>query len=480
MKSRIRIVLRSLSSLAAPLTLLCAVSFAAQTPFPGQYTGKPRFSLTITLSQDAIRGDAEIPLEIVMTNTSAERISYGAELASPLWMHLCALDVRDPDGKQLEQKPIPWPPGHLGVTSGILVTLNPGEEVRTEILLSRVYNLNTPGKYTIQAMERDGSNLVKSNVVTLTMGNAISAKHRAKPPVSVTLTAAYNSLRAGYRLPITVAVKNTSRKVIALRTWQPQSFCSSGFPETCDFSEFGSGVAVRDSAGSAAQLTKEGHGLEEGKILPAGSFSLVSLKPGETYEDTMIVGTLFDLGRPGSYVIQLALFDPATGLTVKSNPLSVAVNSGDQKPQPPFLIHIRHTGEFFWTSCPSRENAYFRFEVTNLSDHAIGFDAAPGGYNLNVYDDRGLLMPLDETSAKYYRGPLPRNKPNAQATRDLQPGESTNETVSLSPGYDLPHDRSYTVQIEAFDVETISVVESNLVTFEMDKKSQRIIDCEAK
>src|SRR5262245_18516005 len=88
-----------LAVLAAPLLVT-----SAETPHPDASARAPRISLSISRPQDAIHGDAEVPLEITMTNISGVGIGYGVAFAPPLSTRLCQLDVRDGEGKLLGPK----------------------------------------------------------------------------------------------------------------------------------------------------------------------------------------------------------------------------------------------------------------------------------------------------------------------------------------------------------------------------------------
>src|SRR5262245_10172998 len=119
-----------LAVLAAPLLVT-----SAQTPHPDASTRAPRFSLSISLPQDDIHGDAEVPLDITMTNTSGAALACGDRFGPPLWTYLCHLDVRDSEGKLLEQKSSVRQFRDWTRSSGPR-DLQPGEKVQVEVLLN--------------------------------------------------------------------------------------------------------------------------------------------------------------------------------------------------------------------------------------------------------------------------------------------------------------------------------------------------------
>jgi hypothetical protein len=289
-----------------------------------------------------------------------------------------------------------------------------------------------------------------------------------KSRFSVTLSAPYSSVKVGYQVPVRVAVRNISKAGIVLRTWQEATVYGAGTAH-----EFASGIEVRDSLGNPAPKTKEGRDLDGETAFPAGIFTLVSLEPGETYEETKIVGKLFDLNRPGKYDFQVALSDPKTNLVVRSNPVTVDVLDPDGSPepgnQPPFLLDIRSLADSVRKGFKFEAAVYLA--ITNRSDHPIDFDMGYGINDVDVYDRDGKLAPLTETGRRY-RGPLPRGDPptqHPQTVQHLQPGETTSGgMINLDSLYDLSRPGRYTVQVRAFDGESKTIVESNRITVTVD------------
>jgi hypothetical protein len=429
----------------------------------------------IDFPQDAIRGDAEIPLEITMTNTSDKKLAYGVAFPTPLPTDIFRFDVRDSEGKRLEEKSSmrQFFYGTEGVPKIIMMggpplVLGPGEKLKVEVLLNRVYDLSKPGKYTIQAQRSDDNGfIVQSNILTASLPGVEHTAGKAKPRFSIALSSLYGTVNVGYQVPVRVAVRNISKKEIALRTWQEDTGVGAGTGH-----EFASGIEVRDPLGNPAPRTKEGRDLDVETAFPAGIFTFVWLEPGETYEETKIVGKLYDLSRPGKYEFQVALSDPKTNLAVRSNPVKVDVLGPDGDPQlgiqPPFLLDIR--------SLAASVRGHFGFKagvdlaITNRSDHPIDFDIGYGVNDVDVYDGDGNLALLTETGRRY-RGSLPRDgPPNPHTTQHLQPGETkSGGMINLDSLYDLSRPGRYTVQVRAFDGESKSIVESNRITVTVDK-----------
>jgi hypothetical protein len=460
--------------ITAILLVLLASPFlrtAAQTPQAGGDTQAPPFSLAIDLPQDIIHGDTEVPLEIIVTNTSTKELAYGVAFGPRLWTYFCQFDVHDNGGKQLKEKSSVrqfFEEGLLkGGSSGPALFLAPGEKMQFEVLLNRVYDLSKPGKYTIQAMRSDNGFTVKSNIVTASVGGAERRGAEAMPRFSVTLSASYSMVKVGYQVPVRVAVTNISKNRIALRTWEEDNHGGAGAGH-----EFSSGIEVRDALGNPAAMTKEGQDLDGEATFPAGSFRVVWLEPGESYEETRIVGKLYDLSRPGKYEFQVALSDPQTNLVVRSNPVAVEVLGPDGSPQPqaPFLLDIRPLSDSERGFFQSKASVYLA--ITNRSDHPIDFDIGFGVNEIDVFGQDGKLAPLTEIGRHYGGQGSAGNPPihNPQTTQHLRPGETgSGGMIKLDALYDLSRPGHYTIQVRAFDGESKTIVDSNRVTVTVDR-----------
>jgi uncharacterized protein (DUF58 family) len=131
------------------------------------------FSLTIRLLQNVAKVGSEIRVQVVLTNTSDHEI--GILKSAPEADYI--VEVRDTRGKMApdtdfrrKQKD----PASVKVsTASPLYTLKPGESLRDEIQVERLYEMSAPGKYSIQVSrtvpEEMGSGIVKSNMANVTI-----------------------------------------------------------------------------------------------------------------------------------------------------------------------------------------------------------------------------------------------------------------------------------------------------------------------
>lgn len=450
-----------------PLTFLMLLSVASlttatQSPSSDQSSGPPRFSLEIQLRQDAISADLEVPLEVTMTNTSNETIVYGLAFGQPTWVYFSDLDIRDNDGKRAELKPL-MRQFELMPSGGPMLTLPAGEKLTVEILVNRAYNLSRPGKYTIQARMgyRPGMD-IKSNIVTLTLQDSPHPTADRKPRFSITLTAPYNIVRAGYQVPVKIALKNTSKKKISLRSWQEFQGTSH---------EFSSGIQVRDPDGNPAPRVKAAQAFDDETRFPSGRYLFFSLNPGETYEETKIVGQLDDIAQPGTYTLQVEMFDPETNMIVTSNMTTVNVQSKESTAQipaqPPFTLEIRE-GVPFSRSTGQGKHAVV-LAITNRSDHTIDFDIGAGDNDLDAFNSHGNLAVLTK-NGRLSRGRLRTAAKGGVPIQRLQPGETkSGGMLFLEDYYDVGRHGSYVVQMRGFDDESQSIVTSNRITVDIKK-----------
>jgi hypothetical protein len=460
----LRILTTRLMLAAAPL--LHAV--ATHTQQPGASARPARFSLEIGLPQNVIRGDSEILLEVTMTNTSHEALGLGVAFAPPLWTRLCQLDVRDSQGKKLAPKPamrqFSWP-----TESGPLITLWPGKKAKIQVMLNRVYDLSAPGQYTIQALRADDGLTVRSNILTASFGVSDLWPAVAKPPFSVALSTPFSAVKAGYQVPFKVAVKNTSSEELSLRAWLEDTGVGAGTGH-----EFASGIHVRDQSGGPAQRTTEGRSVDDGTAFPPGFFTLTSLKPGDTWEETRLLGKLYDISRPGTYLLQVGLSDPRRNRLVRSNSVAVRVLDADDSsqvvPQPPFTLNIRPIIDA-QAALNIRLGLYLA--ITNRSDHPISFDIGFGDDDVDVFDSPGRLARLTKTGRRY-RGLLRTAAQGGTPIQRLKPGETVSGgVINLEALYDLSRAGVYTVQLRAMDDETGTIVTSNRFTIKAKSHSPK-------
>jgi hypothetical protein len=145
---------------------------------------EPTLKLTISVPEPVVRAGADVRVNVVLRNVgdhpvnliAAPRVFNGAVGE----VHYYRATVTDEKGNSAVftafGKKI-WgedaAPGALFDGSMILASpLNPGEEDRHSLMISKLYDLSKPGKYTIQVtrLDLEGTKIqLKSNAITVTV-----------------------------------------------------------------------------------------------------------------------------------------------------------------------------------------------------------------------------------------------------------------------------------------------------------------------
>jgi hypothetical protein len=146
----------------------------------------PELSLTISLAPGTVKPGAEVKLTVVLTNPTDHVVYIGR-----LWTLGGAeleynFDVRDTQGNRVPLtrygRALHGTPdkgddrNDCGDCSEVGVWIQPHEKVADEVVISKIYELSKPGKYTIQASGTEprlvgNSDAIKSNSVVLTVAN---------------------------------------------------------------------------------------------------------------------------------------------------------------------------------------------------------------------------------------------------------------------------------------------------------------------
>lgn len=151
MKSQLRFVFFPLLCGFAPTFASAQVVQPAQVPI----------SLTISAPSLEVKAGSEFKLDIVLTNTSAERVL--------LYPWDLTVDVRDSEGNVVgkAKKASDSSERTLGTGSYQGIWLGPQQVVRWTEIVGKKLDLTKAGKYTVQATRTYGNATVKSNAITI-------------------------------------------------------------------------------------------------------------------------------------------------------------------------------------------------------------------------------------------------------------------------------------------------------------------------
>jgi hypothetical protein len=144
---------------------LVPMLFGASSPKP-----KQPFSLSITPLQATVRSGSEVRVEITLRNVSDQQIEVLKSEGD------YSVAVRGRQGKMARDTQLGRrlkDPSTVRVSSSPLYPLKPQESLKDEISVSKLYEMSSPGKYTISVTrpipEELGGGIVKSNTTTITV-----------------------------------------------------------------------------------------------------------------------------------------------------------------------------------------------------------------------------------------------------------------------------------------------------------------------
>jgi hypothetical protein len=151
----------------------------------------------------------------------------------------------------------------------------------------------------------------------------LTSGQNAQPPFTITLTAPKNPLKIGSKIRVDIMLKNTSNTDISVSKSNAE-----------DQAEFSYVIDVRDEKDEPPPKTEYARSLngedanDPKHIKVVVSSDVIStLKPGETLNDIAVLNRLYDLSRPGKYVVQIGRQIPkelGRGF-VKSNAVTLTV-----------------------------------------------------------------------------------------------------------------------------------------------------------
>lgn len=154
------------------LQLLGGIAASAAQVTPAY---EPNFSLTISTPDQVVKSGAEVKLKVAFANNTAQPLHYATGAPGRNGGPGFDIDIHDSQGKRISETPyglkIQGKARHRPFAGSVFAaTVQPGDTVELEVLLSREYDISEPGKYTVQATEK-GPNPQqgKSNIVTITV-----------------------------------------------------------------------------------------------------------------------------------------------------------------------------------------------------------------------------------------------------------------------------------------------------------------------
>ena len=203
----------------------------------------------------------------------------------------------------------------------------------------------------------------------------------------------------------------------------------------------------------------------------------VETKPGETQKCVFALSEMYEMARPGRYIIQAKRSD-FWGTEIKSNQLWVTVivaytPIGLQLPapaplKPVFSIAISTPQ----TVIQSDADLPVKVLVTNLSDHAIHLDLDEGSYWSDVRDEKGHLAPQTQyghqLTGDQFAFPAPRE---SSFSVPINPGASVEAEINIAKLFDLNRPGVYAVRVDKSDRQSKAWIQSNVIGVTVASKS---------
>jgi hypothetical protein len=152
-----------------------------------------------------------------------------------------------------------------------------------------------------------------NRLALLLLGIACAASASAQsPPYTITISPRVETVTSGDPIDVVVTFKNLTNHGI---DFSANISDLTGIDPNCSFE-------VTDDHGAPVQQKKYPH-----SELATGHAVFRILEPGESITETESVGRLFDMSKPGKYVIQVSRpnFKDKSAAVVRSNKITIAV-----------------------------------------------------------------------------------------------------------------------------------------------------------
>ena len=130
-----------------------------------QQSNNPPFKIAVTAESPTVVAESDVRIKVSLTNTSNQDVYEGAMYKTGNLDSTFRFEVRDEHGKMVAKRVYPHP--ELEPGSVIFRTIRAGQTYTQNQLVSAVYDMRKPGKYTIQVWRRNPEYDIKSDIVTV-------------------------------------------------------------------------------------------------------------------------------------------------------------------------------------------------------------------------------------------------------------------------------------------------------------------------
>jgi hypothetical protein len=315
------------------------------------------------------------------------------------------------------------------------------------VLLEKLFDLNKPGEYTLLvsfasfACGNTGTR-VTSNLIHFTIGASSNRRSTSQARISVTASAPRTRLPVGWGAPLDIVVQNNSGHPLRWAVDDP--------PNTAP-DEFLTGVEVFDAAGGVLPPPKQpdpNWSLSRFR----GTVSVIEIPPGKRAEQIVLLGDLFDIGRPGKYQAKVELLDPISNRRIESNLVSFEVDDPTSShvlpKQPPFLVTLQ-AGQF-----EPHDSGNVLTCMSNISDHDIRLDNFALKDFASVEAPDGTKASMNETALKDWSPEKLKQAPAGPqgcCSATVKPREALCGGIKVGVIYDLSKPGAYRIRIDRYD-----------------------------
>jgi len=205
------------------------------------------------------------------------------------------------------------------------ILLKSGRTAHFSALLNKLYDLTTPGSYTIQARKwpygmssglsfpdpQPTMTPIESNTITITITDPPS------PAINLELSAAAAAFTSGSDVDVAVTVRNITTAPVSVPFDSTQPAAERNGIRFKVSQKLTNGRSTDSPARAKHPSFWVPYGYQYAKQ--------TALQPSQTIQYEAKITKLNDLTAPGTYTIQAEAVDPLTHLTVKSNTITIMV-----------------------------------------------------------------------------------------------------------------------------------------------------------
>jgi hypothetical protein len=407
----------------------------------------PGLKIEIGVREDVVRPQSTMLLEMKITNIGHSDIWLPS--GSPdFWSY--EFELRDAQGslvprtaewiRALSERP-------TAVTMNVSISLAAGASLMRTVMLEKLFDLSKPGEYTLRVFDSfacgNSGTRVASNSIHFTVDAPSNRPSTSKAGISVTASAPRARLPVGWGAPLDIVVQNNSGHPVRWAVDDP--------PNTAP-DEFLIGVEVIDAAGEVCLPPNRPDANWRFSRFRA-AVSMIEIPPGKSAEQIVLLGDLFDIGKPGRYQAKVSLLDPESNRRIESNLVSFEIEDTTSSPplakQPPFLVTLQ-PGYF---APPDPANVLIC--MSNISDHDVHLDNSSAKDFVSVEDLDGNPASLTEAAQKARKlldlTQEPAGLEQCCTWHTVKPRTALCGGLSVGAIYNLSKAGGYRIRIDRYD-----------------------------